>query len=57
MATINGLRIHHESHGDGPPIVFLHGLGATSNVWHAQRVAFFKAYRVITYDRSGSGRS
>ena len=43
--------------GDGPPIVFVHGLGATSNVWHAQRVALSKNYRVIVYDRSGSGRS
>jgi 3-oxoadipate enol-lactonase len=59
MAIINGLNIHHEiqGEGDGPPIVFVHGLGATSNVWHGQRTAFSKHYRVITYDRSGSGRS
>lgn len=57
MATINGLDIHHEIQGDGPPIVFIHGLGATSNVWHAQRMTLSKNYRVIIYDRSGSGRS
>src|SRR5262245_59870669 len=57
MASINGLAIHHESDGDGPPIVFVHGLGATSNVWHAQRTTFSKYYRVIVYDRSGCGRS
>src|SRR3989442_7909959 len=57
MATINGLHIHHESDGAGPPIVFVHGLGATSNVWHAQRTTLSKQYRVIVYDRSGSGRS
>jgi len=57
MATINGINIHHDVHGDGPPIVFVHGLGATSNVWHGQRTTFSKNYRVITYDRSGSGRS
>jgi 3-oxoadipate enol-lactonase len=57
MAIINGLDIYHEAHGDGPPIVFVHGLGATSNVWHAQRTTLSKYYRVITYDRSGSGRS
>jgi 3-oxoadipate enol-lactonase len=56
-ATINGLEIHHEIQGDGPPIVFVHGLGATSNVWHAQRMTFSKHYQVIVYDRSGSGRS
>src|SRR5262245_24666735 len=57
MASINGLAIHHESDGDGPPIVFVHGLGATSNVWHAQRTTLSKYYRVIVYDRSGCGRS
>jgi len=57
MATINGLDIHHEIQGDGPPIVFIHGLGGTSNVWHAQRMTLGKYCRVITYDRSGSGRS
>jgi 3-oxoadipate enol-lactonase len=57
MALVNGLDIHHEVQGEGPPIVFVHGLGATSNVWHAQRTALSKYYRVITYDRSGSGRS
>jgi pimeloyl-ACP methyl ester carboxylesterase len=57
MATINGLDIHHEIQGEGPTIVFVHGLGATSNVWHAQRTTLSKNYRVIIYDRSGSGRS
>lgn len=42
MANINGLDIHHEVEGQGPPIVFIHGLGATSNVWHAQRKALCK---------------
>ncbi len=57
MGTINGLEIHHEVQGTGPPIVFVHGLGATSNVWHAQRMALSKYFQVIVYDRSGSGRS
>jgi 3-oxoadipate enol-lactonase len=57
MATINGLYLHHEIQGEGPPIVFVHGLGATSNVWHAQRMTLSKYYQVIVYDRSGSGRS
>jgi pimeloyl-ACP methyl ester carboxylesterase len=57
MATINGLDIHHEIQGEGPPIVFVHGLGSTSNVWHAQRLTLSKCYQVILYDRSGAGRS
>jgi 3-oxoadipate enol-lactonase len=57
MAIIKGLDIHHETQGDGPPVVFVHGLGSTSNVWHAQRAALGRYYRVIVYDRSGCGRS
>jgi pimeloyl-ACP methyl ester carboxylesterase len=57
MGTINGIDIHYEVQGDGPTIVFVHGLGATSNIWHAQRVLLSKQYRVIVYDRSGAGRS
>jgi pimeloyl-ACP methyl ester carboxylesterase len=57
MPLINGLDIHAEAQGEGPPIVFVHGLGATSNVWHAQRMALSHSYRVIVYDRSGCGRS
>jgi 3-oxoadipate enol-lactonase len=57
MTAINGLEIHREVQGEGPPIVFVHGLGATSNVWYAQRTLLSKNYRVIVYDRSGSGRS
>src|SRR3984893_12683452 len=57
MATINGRAIHQEIQGQGPPIVFVHGLGATSNVWHAQRMTLSKYFKVIVYDRSGSGRS
>jgi 3-oxoadipate enol-lactonase len=57
VATINGLDIHYEIEGEGPPIAFVHGLGATSSVWHAQRMTLSKYYKVIVYDRSGSGRS
>jgi pimeloyl-ACP methyl ester carboxylesterase len=57
MPTINGLDIHSEVQGDGPPIVFVHGLGATSNVWYAQRMSLYRNYRVVVYDRSGCGRS
>src|SRR5205823_14306761 len=49
--------IHYEVVGDGLPLVFVHGLGATSNVWHAQRVGLAKYFKVVTLDLPGSGRS
>jgi pimeloyl-ACP methyl ester carboxylesterase len=57
LPTINGAYIHHEVQGDGPPIAFIHGLGATSSVWFAQQKALSKYFRVIVHDRSGSGLS
>lgn len=57
MVAIAGIDIHYEVEGQGAPIVFVHGLGATSNVWHAQRTTLCKSYRTIVYDRSGCGRS
>jgi 3-oxoadipate enol-lactonase len=56
-ASINGATIHYESQGEGPPIVFVHGLGGTSNVWHAQRITLSRYFRVIAFDLTGSGRS
>jgi 3-oxoadipate enol-lactonase len=57
LADVNGTTIFYEIAGDGPPIVFLHGLGGTGNVWHAQRVGLAKNFKVVTLDLPGSGRS
>src|SRR5262245_27621593 len=57
QATVAGVTLHYEVQGDGPPIVLVHGLGGTSNVWHAQRVTLSRTHRVVTYDLSGSGLS
>jgi 3-oxoadipate enol-lactonase len=57
FATVQGTQIHYEIVGDGLPLVFVHGLGGTSNVWHAQRGALAKYFKVVTLDLPGSGRS
>jgi 3-oxoadipate enol-lactonase len=57
LANIHSTSLSYESQGEGPPIVFVHGLGGTANVWHAQRVTLSKYFRVVTFDLSGSGRS
>lgn len=49
--------LHHEVVGEGTPVVFIHGLGATSNVWFAQREVLSERFQVIVYDRSGCGLS
>jgi 3-oxoadipate enol-lactonase len=57
LANVNGTNIFYEVTGDGLPIMFVHGLGGTSNVWHAQRVGLSKYFKVVTLDLPGSGRS
>jgi 3-oxoadipate enol-lactonase len=57
FANILGTNIYYEVASDGPPILFVHGLGGTGNVWHAQRQGLAKFFKVITIDLPGSGRS
>src|SRR5581483_4195190 len=57
IASILGTNIFYEVSGDGPPILFVHGLGGTSNVWQPQRAVLSRLFKVITFDLPGSGRS
>ena len=57
LANILGTNIFYEITGEGLPLIFVHGLGGTSNVWHAQRIGLSKVCKVITLDLPGSGRS
>jgi non-heme chloroperoxidase len=52
------IRIYYEDHGAGPPVVLAHGYLADGGSWEKQEAALLAAgYRVITYDRRGSGFS
>ena len=56
----NGLPIelHYTDHGEGQPVVLIHGWALSSRAWEAQVPALVEAgYRVITYDRRGFGQS
>jgi pimeloyl-ACP methyl ester carboxylesterase len=57
LANVLGSNIFYEVSGDGLPLVFVHGLGGTSSVWHAQRAGLAKYFKVVTLDLPGSGRS
>ncbi len=56
-AKVRDVSLFYEVQGEGPPLVFVHGLGGTSNVWYAQRAVLSRSCRVVTFDLSGSGRS
>ncbi len=57
MPTIhaNGINIAYESAGDGPPLLFITGLGYGGWFWHKQVPGLSRHYRVITFDNRGSG--
>ncbi|GAA1283279.1 alpha/beta hydrolase [Pseudonocardia aurantiaca] len=50
--------IYYEDHGDGRPVVLIHGFPLSGHSWERQLLVLLDAgYRVITYDRRGFGRS
>jgi non-heme chloroperoxidase len=52
------IRIHYEDHGAGPAVVLVHGYLADLQSWEKQEPALLDAgYRVVSYDRRGSGYS
>jgi pimeloyl-ACP methyl ester carboxylesterase len=54
----DGIVLHGEEAGDGPPVVLLHGLSATRrNVVQGSRHLVKRGYRLIAYDARGHGAS
>jgi non-heme chloroperoxidase len=50
--------LYYEDHGQGQPVVLIHGYPLDGHSWEKQSAALLKAgYRVITYDRRGFGQS
>ncbi len=51
------LEIHYLDSGSGTPLVFLHGLGSSSDDWRSQCEFFARHYRVLAIDLRGHGCS
>lgn len=57
-ATINGVRLNYELHGEsGPPLVLVHGYTGDITDWRCQLPAFAPSYRVLIVDLRGHGDS
>ena len=54
-AAVNGLDMYYEIHGEGPPLLLLHGgCGSISELW----ISYFSArFRVIAPEQMGHGRT
>ncbi len=57
LADIDGNTLSYRSEGEGPPVLFIHGLGGTSNVWHGVIEAMKQHHHCIALDLRGHGRS
>jgi pimeloyl-ACP methyl ester carboxylesterase len=59
MPEINrdGVEIHYEVHGSGPPLLLTHGYSSTSQMWQGQIEALSKHHRLVLWDMRGHGRS
>lgn len=56
-ATVNGISLHYEVEGDGPPLLLIAGLGASSSAWAGAVPRLRERFTVITFDNRGTGRS
>lgn len=56
-ATLNGVRFYYEVHGQGAPLVLLHGFAGTAESWKPQVAALSARYQLILYDARGHWRS
>lgn len=53
----NDIMTYYEIHGQGEPLVLIHGAGASHDMWKPQVEHFSEEYQVVTYDVRGHGQS
>ncbi|MDZ7727728.1 MAG: alpha/beta fold hydrolase [Dehalococcoidia bacterium] len=56
-ATVNGLSLYYEVHGQGEPLVLVSGQGSDHHTWDFVRDDFAARYQVIVFDHRGTGHS
>src|SRR5689334_14572833 len=54
---VNGVRLHYDVSGEGPPLVFVHGMCGRGQVWAGQVERLAGEFTCVIYDRRGHGMS
>ncbi|WP_346927655.1 alpha/beta fold hydrolase [uncultured Arthrobacter sp.] len=57
FATVNGAELEYEVMGDGPELVWLHGMGGNLELERRSAAALARHHRVLWYSSRGHGRS
>jgi len=50
---VNGVLLHYEERGSGPPPLLVHGTGSYADIWSPVLDGLARSHRVIAYDRRG----
>jgi len=56
-ATVNGINLYYQVHGNGGPLVLIQGFGGGHEGWFFQTRAFRKVFKVIIFDNRGIART
>lgn len=57
IVYVNGINLYYEERGSGPPLLFIHGMAGSAEVWSDQMRRLSDRFRCIAYDRRGHTRS
>jgi len=57
ISVIDGIRFYSESHGEGTPVVLVHGSWGDHHNWDRVVPGLARAFRTLTYDRRGHSQS
>lgn len=57
QVATNDIQTYYERHGDGPPVLLVHGLGSSTRDWEYQLPRLAERYHCIAYDVRGHGQT
>ena len=57
MIPLGDLNVFYETHGQGEPVLLIHGLGSSTEDWDLQVKALQRDFTVVTYDVRGHGKT